>query len=224
MEDSPIGLDKWMTAIWMLANCKNGISSYELAKVLGVRQNSAWFMLHRIREAMKGTNDFQLGGEEGGPVEADEAWIGGEPKNRHLGKRSIIRHPKYIKNKYGFTVKNREWKSEAGRGTLKTPVFGLIDRERRHARACVVPDVNRETLQTAILSGVSKKSIIYTDEHKGYAGLKAQEYIHEAVNHTREYVRGEVHTNGIENFWSLLKRTLRGTYMAVEPFHLDQLP
>jgi transposase-like protein len=85
-----------------------------------------------------------------------------------------------------------------------------------------VPDVNRETLQTAILRGVSKKSIIYTDEHKGYAGLKAQEYIHEAVNHTREYVRGEVHTNGIENFWSLLKRTLRGTYVAVEPFHLDR--
>jgi len=222
MEDSPIGLDKWMTAIWMLANCKNGISSYELAKVLGIRQNSAWFMLHRIREAMKGTNDSQLGGEDGGPVEADESWIGGEPKNRHLGKRSIIRHPKYIKNKYGFTVKNPEWKSEAGRGTLKTPVFGLVDRERRQARARVVPDVNRETLQAQILKGVSKKSTIYTDEHKGYASLKAQEYIHEAVNHTREYVRGEVHTNGIENFWSLLKRTLRGTYVAVEPFHLDR--
>jgi transposase-like protein len=222
-EDSPLGLDKWMVAIWMLANCKNGISSYELGKVLGIRQNSAWFMLHRIREAMKGTNDFELGGEEGGPVEADESWIGGEPKNRHYKKRlQLVRTPKYIKNRFGFTVKNPEYKAETGTGTLKTPVFGLIDRERRQARARVVPDVNRETLQAQILKGVSRNSTVYTDENRGYASLKAQQYIHEAVNHTREYVRGEVHTNGIENFWSLLKRTLRGTYVAVEPFHLDR--
>jgi transposase-like protein len=220
MEDSPIGLDKWMIAIWMLANCKNGISSYELAKVLGIRQNSAWFMLHRIREGMKGANDFQFGGENGGPVEADESWIGGEPKNRHRSKRNQV--PKYIKDRSGFSVLNPEYKSEAGRGTKKTPVFGLVDRERRQARAKVVPDVSRETLQAQILNGVSKSTRIYTDENRGYNGIEAKDYIHEAVNHTREYVRGEVHTNSLENFWSLLKRTLRGTYVAVEPFHLDR--
>jgi transposase-like protein len=219
MEDSPIGLDKWMIALWMLANCKNGISSYELAKVLGIRQNSAWFMLHRIREAMKGNQDFKLGGDEGGPIEADETWVGGEPKNRHLSKRNLA--PKYIKNDRGFEQRNPEYRTEAGRATLKTPVFGILDRERRQARARVVPNVKRETLQAGILDGVSKKSTIYTDENPGYNSLGAQEYIHEAVNHTREYVRGEVHTNGLENFWSLLKRTLRGTYVAVEPFHLD---
>jgi transposase-like protein len=222
MEDSPIGLDKWMMAIWMLANCKNGISSYELAKNIGVRQNSAWFMLHRIREAMKST-DIKFGGEDGGPVEADETYVGGEPKNRHASKRTkLVRTPKHITNKYGFTVDNPEYKAETGMGTLKTPVFGLLDRERRQARASVMTNVTRESLQTAILEGVSKNTAIYTDQHRGYHGLKAHEYIHEAVNHTREYVRGEVHTNGLENFWSLLKRTLRGTYVAVEPFHLDQ--
>ena len=219
MEDSPIGLDKWMIAIWMLANCKNGISSYELAKVLGIRQNSAWFMLHRIREAMKGNNDFKLGGDEGGPIEADETWVGGEPKNRHRSQRALP--PKYITNDRGVEQRNPEYKTQAGRATQKTPVFGMLDRERRQARAKVVPNVKRETLQAGILDGVSKGSTIYTDENPGYHSLEAQEYIHEAVNHTREYVRGEVHTNGLENFWSLLKRTLRGTYVAVEPFHLD---
>jgi len=199
MEDSPIGLDKWMTAIWMLANCKNGISSYELAKVLGVRQNSAWFMLHRIREAMKGDEAYKFG--DGGPVESDEAFIGPNPRKMH---------------------KDRRTKAHAGgRYCNKTAVHGLLDRELRQVRAKVMPNVKRETLQNAILNNVSPSAKIFTDESVAYMGLE-KKFIHEVVDHSREYVRGQVHTNGLENFWSLLKRTLRGTYVAVEPFHLDQ--
>jgi hypothetical protein len=87
MEDSPMGLDKWMCAIWMLANCKNGISSYELARNLGTRQNSAWFLLHIIREAMRTDPSYKLGDDDGGPIEIDESYHCGEPKNRHMGKR-----------------------------------------------------------------------------------------------------------------------------------------
>ena len=126
MEDSPIGLDKWMTAIWMLANCKNGISSYELAKNLGIHQKSAWFILHRIREAMKGNTDFQMGGEEGGPVEADETFVGGKPKNMHAKRRA---------------------KAQAnGQHTEKAIVFGLIERNTRKVRTKVIPNVRRDVL------------------------------------------------------------------------------
>jgi len=205
-EDSPLGLDKWMTAVWMIANCKNGISSYELGKALGVRQNSAWFMLHRIREAMKGSKMFKLGGSgEGGPVEVDEAFIGPNPQKMHRTRRLKLR------------------KAENGM-IAKTIVMGMLDRDSRQVRAQVVPNVRRETLQNAILNQIEGGAKVYTDNHYGYDNLEylgAQDYIHETVTHINEYVRGEVHTNGIENFWSLLKRTLRGTYVAVEPFHLD---
>lgn len=214
-EDSPIGLDKWMTAVWMICNCKNGISSYELHRAIGVTQKTAWFMLHRIREAMK-SGSFMKMGSTGGPVEADEAYIGGEPKNKHLSKKSP-KLPRMI-DVEGFAIKNRARRKY----TDKVPVFGLLDRETRQVRAKVLPEVKRETLQNEILNNVSKASPIYTDSLPAYKSLEAQEFIHEAVNHMKEYVRGEVHTNGLENFWSLLKRTLRGTYVAVEPFHLDR--
>jgi transposase-like protein len=199
MEDSPIGLDKWMCAIWMLANCKNGISSYELAKNIGVRQNSAWFMLQRIRLAMKNQSILRMG-QEGGPIEADEAFIGGKPKNMHARKRRI-NHSQHIP---------------------KPAVFGMLDRETREVRAKVFPDVKRETLMKEILDQVAPGSKIYTDAYKAYETLPKHDYIHEAVNHLDEYVRGEVHTNGLENFWSLLKRSLGGTYVSVEPFHLER--
>jgi transposase-like protein len=205
MEDSPIGLDKWMIAMWMLANCKNGISSYELAKVLGIRQNSAWFMLHRIREAMKGNPDFKLGEDEGGPVEVDETFVGGKIKNMHR---------KHIREKYHG--------QPTGGATTKTIVMGMIDRNSRQVRTKVIPNVKRDTLQNEILANVSKSSKVYTDNAIGYYELAKQEFVHETVNHLQEYVRGQVHTNSIENFWSLLKRTLNGTYVAVEPFHLDR--
>jgi transposase-like protein len=206
MEDSPITLDKWMMAFWMLANCKNGISSYELGKAIGVRQQSAWFMLHRIREAMRDDQTFKFSGREG--AETDETFIGPNPQKMHKSRR----------------LKAAAERGKVRRGfinTDKTVVFGVLDRNLRQVRAKVIPDVKRETLQNEILKQVEIGSSVYTDEHVGYDNLK-ENFVHEVVNHTREYVRGQVHTQGIDNFWSLLERTLKGTYVAVEPFHLDR--
>jgi len=203
-EDSPLGLDKWMIALWMLANCKNRVSSYELGKVLGIRQNSAWFMLHRIREAMKDNPSFKFGGEEGGPVESDETFVGPNPYKMHKSRKAKV-HARDEGNKHYVGG---------------TAVFGVLDRELRQVRTKVVPDVKRETLQNEILNQVHKGSKVYTDAAVGYDHLR-KEFVHEVVNHAKEYVNGQVHTQGLDNFWSLLKRTLRGTYVAVEPFHLD---
>jgi transposase-like protein len=200
-EDSPIGLDKWMTAVWMICNCKNGISSYELHRSIGVTQKSAWFMLHRIREAMKSGSFAKMGGPEGGPIEIDETFIGGLNKNMHKERRL-----RYTQN---------------GGAWGKATVMGMLDREARQVRAKVIPNVKRETLQNEILNNIDKKSKLFTDNWAGYLGAE-KDFIHKTVNHVQEYVRGEVHTNGIENFWSLLKRGLKGTYVAVEPFHLDR--
>jgi transposase-like protein len=216
-EDSPIGLEKWLPAYWLLANCKNGISSYELARAIGVTQKSAWFMLHRIRYSFSQHTDQKF---SGGPVEVDESYHGGEPKNRHASKRN--KTPKYTENVFGQTVKNPAYKSEAGLGTKKTPVFGMLDRSTREVRAHVIPQVRRDVLMDAILNNIEKGSTVYSDSLHAYNSLQVKEFVHETVNHVNEYVRGDVHTNGIENFWSLLKRTLKGTYVAVEPFHLDQ--
>lgn len=205
MEDSPLGLDKWMIAIWMLANCKNGISSYELSKALGIRQNSAWFMLHRIREAMGGGSETgKMGGNDpSGAVEIDETFVGGTPKFMHKRRRNALK-----------------LQLSGNAHTAKAPVMGMLDRESRRVRAKVIPNVKRETLQEEILNNIEKHSHVYTDNAVSYDKALRQ-YVHKVVDHTQEYVRGEVHTNGIENFWSLLKRGLKGTYVAVEPFHLD---
>jgi transposase-like protein len=203
-EDSPIGLDKWLPVVWLLANAKNGISSYEVARSIGVTQKSAWFMLHRIRKAMTARSFVQLGGSQGGPVEVDEVFIGPKPQKMHRARRL----------KMQTALK--------GSGSGKTIVMGMLDRDSRQVRAKVVPNVKRETLQNAILSEIEKGSTVYTDGYPAYDNLAARNYIHETVNHVEEYVRGEVHTQGIENFWSLLKRGLTGTYVAVEPFHLDR--
>jgi transposase-like protein len=217
-EDSPVPLDKWMVAVWMVVNCRNGVSSYEIARVVKVTQKSAWFMLHRIRLALRRGNWELMGSGGTGNVEADESWIGGAPKNKHRSKRE----PRFLLTAWDTIIENPKWKNEAGRGTKKTPVMGLLDREARQVRAKVIPRVTREVLQNEILNNVSKGSRILTDEQGGYTSLPKIEFVHEAVNHVKEYVRGDVHTNGLENFWSLLKRSLRGTYVAVEPFHLDR--
>jgi transposase-like protein len=194
-EDSPIGLDKWFTAAWMIANCKNGVSSYEISRDLGVTQKTAWFMLHRLRLAMQ-TGTFE---KVAGQFEADETFIGGLARFMHKADRE------------------RKIKGTGGAG--KAVVMGLLDRETGKVRLKHVPNVQRATLQGEIRKHVQPGSEIFTDEWLGYRGLDA-EYIHNVINHAETYVRGNVHTNRVENFWSLLKRGLKGTYISVEPFHL----
>jgi len=200
-EDSPIGLEKWLPAFWLPCNAKNGISSYELHRALGVTQKTAWFMLHRIRLALKSESFLKMGGFEGGPVEVDETFIGGKPKNMHIFKRAKI--------------------DKNGGPTEKAIVMGLLERKTRQVRAKVIPNVRRDVLQDEILKQIEPGSFVFTDAHKGYKGIE-QKFVHETVSHINEYVRGSVHTQGIENFWSLLKRGLNGTYVAVEPFHLSR--
>lgn len=193
-EDSPLGLDKWLPAVWLIANCKNGISSYELAKDLGIQQKSAWFMLHRIRLAMQ-TGTFE---KLEGQVEADETYIGGKARNMHKSKR--------------------EQKIQ-GRGTSgKVAVMGLLERHGE-VRTKIVPDTKSRTLQVEVRENVEPGSEVHTDALASYRGLDP-EYVHNVVDHAETYVRGHVHTNGLENFWSLLKRGIGGTYVSVEPFHL----
>ncbi|HEY6251261.1 MAG TPA: IS1595 family transposase [Candidatus Angelobacter sp.] len=196
MEDSPIPLDKWLMATWMITNCKNGISSYEIHRAIGVTQKTAWFMLHRIRKAMQ-TDSYVR--KMQGHVEADETFIGGKARNMHAKKRrSLMRGP---------------------HGVLgKTVVVGMLERGGE-VRAHVVAERDKATLGPLVRKHIDKGSALYTDEWLGYDGLK-DHYSHEVINHAESYVRGLVHTNGMENFWSLLKRGLHGTYVSVEPFHL----
>jgi hypothetical protein len=205
-EDSPIALEKWLPAVWLVVNCKNGISSYEVGRDLGVTQKSAWFMLHRIRLAMRSGSIGKLGGE-GSEVEVDETFVGGKLRNMHPEKQ--IRYRKLTES------------AKFGGPTGKAIVVGMLDRTARKIRAQVVPDVSRLTLQNAVLQNVTHGTNVYTDQAPAYQRLN-KTYLHEVVNHAETYVRGRVHTNGLENFWSLLKRNLSGTYVCVEPFHLER--
>lgn len=197
-EDSPIGLDKWLTAMWLIVNAKNGISSYEIHRVIGVTQKTAWFMLHRIRIALENGSLEKLSGE----VECDETYIGGAAKNMHRSKRE-----KKIK----------------GRGMNdKTAVMGMLSRTLpRKVTATVIPWADTVTLNENIEANIESGSTVITDGHGGYRKM-SEAYRHEVINHAVEYVRGNVHTNSIENFWSLLKRSIKGTYVSVEPFHLQK--
>jgi transposase-like protein len=192
-EDSPIGLDKWMTAFWMLVNCKNGISSMEIHRALGVTQKTAWFMLQRLRLALQGTDLGKLAGH----VEVDETFIGGKARFMHKDKRA-----KVIK------------RGPSG----KAIVVGVLQRGGK-VRAEVVKDRERANVQGVVRQHVAPGSELSTDEWSAYFGL-APDYAHKVINHADAYVDGQVHTNGLENFWSLLKRGLKGTYVSVEPFHL----
>jgi transposase-like protein len=193
-EDSPLGLDKWLPAVWLAANSKNGISSHELARALGTTQKSAWFMLHRIRLAMRSGTFETLSGQ----VEIDETYIGGKARNMHKAQR---------------VAKNRR-----GRSAEKTVIIGMVERGGR-VRAQVVDNVKRRTLQSYVHDAVEPGATVYTDALESYAGL-GRDFDHRTVNHAVRYVDGNVHTNVIENFWSLLKRGLHGTYVSVRPFHL----
>ncbi|HEV2738099.1 MAG TPA: IS1595 family transposase [Candidatus Elarobacter sp.] len=202
-EDSPIPFAKWLPAVWLLANTKNGTSSHELGRALGVTQKTAWFMLHRIRETMKDANAPMLAGE----VEADETFVGG--KHQHLPTRV---------NAVGKNV------PIGGPGAGKTTVFGMVqrgDRKRKsRARAMVVPNHKASSLITRIYENVVTGSTLYTDALRSYRQTD-RDYIHDFIDHSVAYVNGRVHTNTVENFWSCVKRTLHGTYIAVRPFHLN---
>lgn len=208
-EDSPIGLDKWLLALWMLANCKNGVSSYEVHRAIGVTQKSAWFMLHRIRAAMKSGSISKIG-SEGGPVEADETFVGADPRKMHKTRRAKI---------LALAANDPNLNQRA---PGKTIVMGMLDRNMRQVRAMVIPNVKRSTLQEKILNHVEAGSKVITDDFPAYRYALTEKFAHDVIDHVEGYVKGQVHTNGIENFWSLLKRGLRGTYVAVEPFHLDR--
>ena len=197
-EDSPITLDKWLIALWMLVNCKNGISSYEVGRDLGITQKSAWFVLQRLRLALQARSFVKLGGEGMG-VEVDETFIGGLARNMHkdVRKRRID-----------------------GTGTKdKTAVQGILERGGE-VRATVVSNRKKHLLQSNIRAHIKAGSAIYTDALMSYMGLKQQGFQHQVIDHAEKYVDGQVHTNGMENFWSLVKRGLKGTYISVEPFHL----
>jgi transposase-like protein len=192
-EDSPLGFDKWLSALWLLVNCKNGISSMELARDLGVTQKTAWFMAHRLRFALTEGGFEMLSGE----VEADETFIGGKARNMHAAKRAK--------------------KITGTGGKDKTAVLGVLQRGG-NIKVSVVSSRKKKELQAKVRKHVQAGSALFTDALKSYNGLT--EYQHQVIDHAEKYVEGQVHTNGIENFWSLLKRGLSGTYGSVEPFHL----
>lgn len=193
-EDSPLGLDKWLPALWLVVNCKNGISSCELARDLGVTQKTAWFMAHRLRFSLTDGGSDLLSGE----VEADETFIGGKARNMHVSERK---------------------RRITGTGTKdKTAVMGILERGGK-VKTTVVPSRKKKVLQAEIKKHVQAGAALYTDALLSYEGLEG-DYAHQVVDHAVQYVDGKVHTNGLENFWSLLKRSINGTYVSVEPFHL----
>jgi transposase-like protein len=200
-EDSPIGLDKWLPCLWMIANDKNGISSYEVGRALGVTQKTAWFMLHRIRLAMQTETFAKMGGD----VEVDETYIGGKRGNQ----------PKARQRRIGFTGS-----SHPG----KVAVMGLLERHGHDGyskvrTAVITTGMKKPSVQGMVRDRVEPGSNVYTDALRSYVGLD-RDYIHQFIDHAEKYVEGQVHTNGLENFWSLVKRALKGTYISVEPFHL----
>lgn len=193
MEDSPIGLDKWLTAMWQIVNCKNGISSYEVHRAIGITQKSAWFLDHRIRLALTMGTFNKLSGQ----IEADETFIGGKARNMHKSERTR--------------------KVTGTGGKDKTAVLGIMERGGKVVMK-VIDNTKKRTLQKEVREHALAGSALFTDSLESYEGL--DEFQHEVVDHAVSYVEGEVHTNSLENFWSLLKRGLKGTYVSVEPFHL----
>ena len=201
-EDSPLPLNVWFVAVWCITNAKNGISSCELARATGITQKSAWFVLHRVREAMH-TGSFE---KFGGVVESDETFVGGKAKNMHLSRR-------------------RERINGTG-GAGKAVVHGLLERGAgkdacSKVKAKVVPNTKGKTLAPIVRANVETGAHVYTDSLQSYNALAA-DYVHAAVDHAECYINGVVHTNGMENFWALFKRCINGTYVAVDEPHLQR--
>ena len=202
-EDSPLSLEKWLPAVWVIVNAKNGVSSCELARSLGVTQKTAWFMLHRIRIALQNGSFVKFDGH----VEVDETYIGAKARTMNAKQKAKRR---------------AQFGSKRG-GIAMTPVQGLLERTSgkgaSKVRLAVVDGTKRPELQGNVRKYVLKGAEVHTDALRSYTGL-AEDFTHNVIDHAVSYVRGNVHTNGMENFWSLLKRTVKGTYVSVEPFHL----
>lgn len=202
-EDSPLGFDKWLPVVWLIANCKNGVSSWEVHRAIGVTQKTAWFMLQRVRLAMQ---DADTGGKLGGEVEVDETFIGGKARNMHNAKRDRL----------GIS----QSRSLVG----KTAVMGLLERHpakgKSRLRTEVIRNRKRNQLERTVGANVQQGSTLHTDALGSYDRMAERGYVHNVIDHAECYAEGNVHTNGLENFWSLLKRAVKGTYVSVEPFHL----
>ena len=203
LESSRIPLRKWAIAIYLCLTSLKGVSSMKLHRDIGVTQKTAWFMIHRIREAWASTggdNDF------GGPVEVDETFFGGKRANMSKAKRKEL--------------------AGTGRGAVgKMAVVGAKDRETNRVTAQVVESVDSDTLIPFVEDNAAHGAAIYTDEASAYHGLAnmLNGYDHEAVTHSlMEYVRGDIHTNGVESFWSMLKRAHKGTFHKMSPKHLNR--
>ena len=195
-EDSPLGLEKWMPVVWLITNAKNGISSWELHRAMGVTQKTAWFMLHRVRLAMQ---DENFGGKLGGEVEVDETFIGGKARNMHKDRK-------------------RRYQKEGRNVGGKAIIMGMLERGKT-VRTAVIEDRTKAIMQPIVRDNVAPGSEVFSDEWASNWRMDDQ-YTHNVINHLVSYVDGNIHTNGMENFWSLLKRTIGGTYVSVEPFHL----
>jgi transposase-like protein len=193
-EDSPIPLHKWLAATWLISNCKNGVSSYEISRDLGLTQKTTWFMLHRVREAMQDKTATKLSGE----VEVDESFIGGKARNMHKERRARV--------------------ITGTGGKDKAIALGMVERGG-NVRAFAVPTRRKHELQGKVRENSQAGSALFGDALQSYNGLSA-DFKHAVIDHAVEYVNGNVHTNTIENFWSMVKRQLNGTDISVEPYHL----
>lgn len=195
-EDSPLGLDKWLPAVWMIVNAKNGISSCELGRSLGVTQKTAWHMGHRIRLALHAGSFEKLSGI----VESDETFIGGRSRFMHKARKKL----------------QSGWKG-------MTPVQGLLERtaggKPSRVKLKVLKTTRKHEVQGNVREHVVKGSEVHTDALRSYIGMDA-DYVHKVVDHAICYAKDNVHTNGLENFWCLFKRAIKGTYISVAPFHL----
>ena len=193
MHSSKIGYQKWAIAIYLVTTSLKGVSSMKLHRDLGITQKAAWHMLHRIREAY--SDEY---GPFDGEVEVDETYMGGRKRNKHASK-----------------------KLNAGRGPVgKTAVVGMKDRESKQVTAEVVPTTDRQTLQMFVIDNTTEEATVYTDNAGAYRNLPRR---HGIVNHgIGEYVRAQIHTNGVESFWATLKRGVMGTYHHMSPKHLHR--
>ena len=198
MEDSPLPITKWVPAIWFILNHKNGVSSYEVGRALGIHQGSAWFMMHRIRKAISNGSFTKLSGT----VEVDETFLGGKLQFKHKSK-----------------LPSSSFRPRGHAG--KTAVMGMVERGGEF-RGMVVDNVKRATLEPKVLANVEHGTTVYTDSLMSYYNLK-DVFNHSWVDHSKgQYVNGASHTNSVENFWSVFKRSIKGTYIHIASFHTDR--